>query len=103
MANPGAGQGPLQSALDNICSNPQRDCGPIQPGGPCYEPNTVVDHASYALNLDYKAHGATRPWCPADLGILTLSDPCKLSINLNISLSLSQNSRYYGSFDKIKS
>ncbi|EYU26773.1 hypothetical protein MIMGU_mgv11b0163002mg, partial [Erythranthe guttata] len=28
--------------------------GPIQLGGPCYDPDTVVGHASYVLELVYR-------------------------------------------------
>ncbi|XP_019447209.1 PREDICTED: PLASMODESMATA CALLOSE-BINDING PROTEIN 3-like [Lupinus angustifolius] len=42
----------LQKALDYACGF-GADCGPIQPNGPCYEPNTVKDHCDYAVNSYY--------------------------------------------------
>ncbi|KAK6240944.1 hypothetical protein SCA6_006333 [Theobroma cacao] len=46
----------LQASLDYACSQ-GIDCGPIQPGGACFEPNTVASHAAYAMNLYYQTSG----------------------------------------------
>ncbi|XP_059669677.1 uncharacterized protein LOC132314924 [Cornus florida] len=42
----------LQKNIDYACA--KIDCKPIQPGGECYEPNTVKDHAAYAMNYYYQ-------------------------------------------------
>lgn len=47
----------LQTNLDYACSQQGIDCGPIQPGGACFEPNTVASHAAYAMNLLYQTAG----------------------------------------------
>ncbi|KAK6263969.1 hypothetical protein SCA6_019403 [Theobroma cacao] len=46
----------LQASLDYACSQ-GIDCGPIQPGGACFEPNTVASHVAYAMNLYYQTAG----------------------------------------------
>uniref|UniRef100_A0A5B7CED4 glucan endo-1,3-beta-D-glucosidase n=1 Tax=Davidia involucrata TaxID=16924 RepID=A0A5B7CED4_DAVIN len=46
----------LQANIDYVCSSGV-DCTPIQDGGPCFEPNTVRSHASYAMNAYYQANG----------------------------------------------
>ncbi|KAK6159752.1 hypothetical protein DH2020_003133 [Rehmannia glutinosa] len=45
----------LQAFINYACG--VVDCTAIQPGGTCFDPNTIVSHASYALNLVYKNGG----------------------------------------------
>ncbi|KAL8251850.1 hypothetical protein R6Q59_035543 [Mikania micrantha] len=65
----------LQSNIDYICSN-GIDCSPTQPGGPCFEPNTVRAHASFLMNSYYHAKGCHDLDCDfAHTGIVASTDP----------------------------
>eukprot|EP00253_Pinus_taeda_P006574 PITA_06574 len=54
VADPTADVYALPSAIDSACSQGDSTCDAIQPGEPCYEPNTVIDHASYAFNSNWQ-------------------------------------------------
>lgn len=70
----------LQELLDYLCGN--EDCSPIQPGGPCFDPNTLRDHASFALNLNFRNIAA----CSLKYGNVTSLDPCENSSSLFLQL-----------------
>jgi DNA-directed RNA polymerase II subunit RPB1 len=69
----------LQQAMDYACGS-GADCDSILPSGPCFRPDTMLAHASYAFNSYWqrtKANGAT-----CDFGgtaMLITKDPSKSS------------------------
>ncbi|WRX34368.1 Glycoside hydrolase family 17 - like 10 [Theobroma cacao] len=65
----------LQSNLDYACGQ-GIDCTPIQPGGLCYEPNTIQSHAAFAMNSYYRTKGQSYLSCDfAGTGQITAVDP----------------------------
>ncbi|CAA0396903.1 unnamed protein product [Arabidopsis thaliana] len=53
----------LQTALDWACGPGNVDCSAVQPDQPCFEPDTVLSHASYAFNTYYQQSGASSIDC----------------------------------------
>ncbi|KAG0556971.1 hypothetical protein KC19_11G091900 [Ceratodon purpureus] len=57
----------LQSSLDWACgTNPnqgQVNCGPINVGGACYDPNTLQHHCDWAFNAYFQRMNATSSAC----------------------------------------
>ncbi|EPS71123.1 hypothetical protein M569_03638 [Genlisea aurea] len=62
VCNSGLGDAVLQKNIDYACGN-GADCSPILQNGPCYIPNTVKDHCSYAVNSYYQRQGETGGSC----------------------------------------
>lgn len=54
VAKEGADKKMLQAALDWACGPGKVDCSPLLQGQPCYEPNNVAAHATYACNSYYQ-------------------------------------------------
>ncbi|KAI3972741.1 hypothetical protein MKX01_019399 [Papaver californicum] len=50
VAKPSVPADDLQEAIDYACGVGGADCDEIKPNGSCYNPDTVVAHASYAFN-----------------------------------------------------
>ncbi|KAK0574360.1 hypothetical protein LWI29_022487 [Acer saccharum] len=58
----GIGDSSLQKALDYACGA-GADCTPILQSGACYNPNTVKDHCSYAVNSYFQKKGQATGTC----------------------------------------
>ncbi|KAI9086612.1 hypothetical protein K1719_031206 [Acacia pycnantha] len=80
----------LQAALDWACGAGGADCGPIQQGGSCYDPSSVLNTASYAFNYYFLKHGLSDESCNFDnnAAITSLNpshDSCKFPSSLTVS------------------
>lgn len=68
----------LQTGLDWACGPGLANCGPIQPGQPCYVANNIAAIASYAYDAYYQANQATGGTCSFNnTAMLTNNDPSK--------------------------
>ncbi|KAK4358011.1 hypothetical protein RND71_023621 [Anisodus tanguticus] len=75
----GAGDQVLQKNIDYACGN-GADCTAILQNGPCYNPNTIKDHCSYAVNSYYQRKAATGATCDfSGTATLTSSPPASSS------------------------
>ncbi|XP_057447256.1 glucan endo-1,3-beta-glucosidase 13-like [Lotus japonicus] len=63
IASSNASQIDLQNAVDWACGAGNVDCTAIQPSQPCFEPDNLVSHASYAFNTYYQQNGASDVAC----------------------------------------
>ncbi|KAL5577329.1 hypothetical protein UlMin_019028 [Ulmus minor] len=99
VAHSGVSQIDLQNALDWACGLGMADCKPIQHGGPCYEPDTLVSHASYAFNNYYQQNGISDIACNfGGTAILTKHDPsygkCRYTAPGSVGSSASSMSKH---------
>ncbi|KAI4321255.1 hypothetical protein MLD38_034655 [Melastoma candidum] len=66
----------LQAALDWACGAGKVDCSPLMQGEPCYEPDTVAAHATYAFDTYYHQTGKAPGSCDFNgVAAVTTTDP----------------------------
>eukprot|EP01018_Ginkgo_biloba_P001234 Gb_19444 [translate_table: standard] len=76
VASPYAKEADLQKAVDWACGSGNVDCSAIQPGQPCFQPDSLVSHASYAFNSYYQKNGHSSVACNfGGTGNVTTKDP----------------------------
>ncbi|KAL9224554.1 hypothetical protein vseg_000577 [Gypsophila vaccaria] len=76
IASSNATEADMKNALNWACGPGNVDCTAIQPSQPCYEPNTLLSHASYAFNSYYQENGATDVACSfGGAGVKVTNDP----------------------------
>jgi len=70
VCNPKPNTDPAQlgAALTWVCDPAHLDCSPINPGGPHYIPNTLLDHCTWAFNAYYRLHRTTQGVSACDFG-----------------------------------
>ncbi|XVF60742.1 hypothetical protein PTKIN_Ptkin08bG0072500 [Pterospermum kingtungense] len=77
VASQSASQAALQVALDYACGYGGADCAAIQPGGGCYNPNTVRAHASYTFNCYFQKNPVPSSCNFGGTAVTTNTDPSK--------------------------
>ncbi|KAI3688263.1 hypothetical protein L1987_81974 [Smallanthus sonchifolius] len=76
VARKGAVTSSLQDGLNWACGPGQANCSAIQSGQPCYMPDTVENHASYAYNDYYQRMRSVGGTCDfSGTAVTTMVDP----------------------------
>ncbi|KAG6543785.1 hypothetical protein Mapa_014816 [Marchantia paleacea] len=76
VAKPGSSQVDLQNALNFACGEGGADCTAIQASGPCFLPNSLFSHASYAFNSYYSKSGRNYWNCFfGNSSLITITNP----------------------------
>lgn len=76
VAKPNADSTLLKSGIDWACGPGSANCGPVQPGQPCYVANNLVAVASYVYDAYYQANQAKGATCSfSNTAMLTNTDP----------------------------
>ncbi|OAY29279.1 glucan endo-1,3-beta-glucosidase 3 isoform X1 [Manihot esculenta] len=66
----------LQAALDWACGPGKVDCSPLLQGQPCYEPDNVVAHSTYAFNAYFQEMDKSPGTCDfKGVATITTTDP----------------------------
>ncbi|RDY09080.1 Glucan endo-1,3-beta-glucosidase 4, partial [Mucuna pruriens] len=80
VAKDGADTDKLQAGLSWACGQGGANCAAIQPGQPCYLPNNLKSHASYAYNDYYQKKHSSGGTCDFDgTASITTKDPSSSS------------------------
>ncbi|KAE8694347.1 PLASMODESMATA CALLOSE-BINDING PROTEIN 1 [Hibiscus syriacus] len=77
VASQSASETALQVALDYACGHGGADCRAIQPGGSCYNPDTVRAHASYAFNSYFQKNPIPSSCNFGGTAVTTGTDPSR--------------------------
>ncbi|KAL7154215.1 hypothetical protein ABFS83_04G220900 [Erythranthe nasuta] len=76
VAVKGANLRAMGGAMSYACSQGNRTCDPIQPGGKCFNPNSLAVHASYAFSSYWAQMWKAGATCFFDgLAFMTSKDP----------------------------
>lgn len=74
----------VQAALDWACGPGKVDCSLLSQGKPCYEPNTVAAHATYAFDTYYHQMAFAEGSCDFNgVAAVTTTDPSMKHFALN--------------------
>ncbi|KAM3236470.1 major pollen allergen Ole e 10 [Capsicum annuum] len=66
----------LQACIKWVCKEGGVDCGPINAGGACFQPNTVRSRAAWAMNAYFQMKGKADAMCGfSGAGVVSSTDP----------------------------
>lgn len=76
MAKPSARNDSLIANLDYACSVNPEECTQLKDDHPCFNPDTTIHHASFAMNAYFIGMGSHQWNCDfKDSGLIALTDP----------------------------
>ncbi|KAH0716490.1 hypothetical protein KY284_009395 [Solanum tuberosum] len=76
VAKEGADTKMLQAGLDWACGTGKVNCAPLMQGGPCYDPDNVAAHATYAFDAYYHMMGKAPGTCDfTGVATITTTNP----------------------------
>ncbi|KAJ4703811.1 glucan endo-1,3-beta-glucosidase-like [Melia azedarach] len=83
VAKPSSSDAELAANIHFACDQVQGGCNITQEDGPCFFPNTAINHASVAMNLYYQFMGRNNWNCDyRGSGLITQTDPSKNNFDL---------------------
>lgn len=71
----------LQSNIDFACR--QTNCDPIKQGSLCFNPNTLMHHASYAMNNYYQLSGKVAGSCDFQNSAMIVTSKAAIQVILS--------------------
>ncbi|KAK4742988.1 hypothetical protein SAY87_000989 [Trapa incisa] len=83
VAKEGSDKKMLQAGLDWACGPGKVDCSPMLQGQPCYDPDNVAAHATYAFNSYYQRMAKSPGSCDfKGVATVTTTDPSMMLFSL---------------------
>ncbi|XP_021843723.1 glucan endo-1,3-beta-glucosidase isoform X2 [Spinacia oleracea] len=74
IAKPSSNEATLLANINYACS--QVDCRVLHKGCPCFSPDNLINHASIAMNLYFRAHGCQQGSCDfRGSALIVITDP----------------------------
>lgn len=79
VAKPSSDAATLQENLNYACDHV--DCSMLRNGCPCHAPDSLINHASIAMNLYYQCKGRNKWNCHfSGSALITTTDPSKFHL-----------------------
>lgn len=94
VAKPSGTKEELTNNIDFVCKTlKQTNCTQlIENGGLCFEPDTLINHASVVMHRYYVENGRNAWNCDfKGTGLVTITDPSNVTFSLNISVLVYKN------------
>ena len=95
VAKPSTEEATLLGNINYACS--QVDCSVLQKGCPCFYPDTLISHASIAMNLYYQAKGRNYWNCNfKNSALIVTTNPSNIpSKNFQLNVLVSYRAKIY--------